>query len=311
MARYESSLDGLRLNAHLASELEARLRIEAAADSKRYLERTRADISGDDLSDDAQTKLQSAVAFADDGGWVVWEERTVTGPDSIVRSTRGGYFDEPLSLPSLEGAQAAELRVAASAWATETAARVSLSVYGAHCRFTVEATDDAIGSLVESINLLLHDNVDVSLLPPEPTFKVFVGHGGDPQWKYLYKELNQLDGVRAEAFESEVRAGFHTLVVVDRMVRSSNVAVIVMTGEDTDDAGGLRARENVVHEVGFCQGALGIENTIVLLESGVSEPSNIAGLSQIRFDRGALIDKEAEILAAIEQRRQAFDFQIA
>lgn len=73
----------------------------------------------------------------------------------------------------------------------------------------------------------------------------------------------------------------------------------------------LRARENVAHEIGFCQGALGIDRTIVVMEEGISEPSNITGLTQIRFSRGALIDVQDRIIEAIRQRQQAHAFEVA
>lgn len=69
-----------------------------------------------------------------------------------------------------------------------------------------------------------------------------------------------------------------------------------MTGEDEVD-GKLRARENVVHEVGLFQGRLGFGRAIVLLEEGCEEFSNIQGLGQIRFPKGNISAKFEEIRA--------------
>ncbi len=140
-----------------------------------------------------------------------------------------------------------------------------------------------------------------------PPFKVFIGHGGDGQWQYLERTL-RAQGYEVENFEADDRAGYHTLVVIEKIIRSSAVALIVMTGEDSMADGSLRARENVVHEVGFAQGILGIENTIILLEEHVSEPSNITGLTQIRFRRGRLIDAEEAILRSLNKRREASEY---
>ncbi len=43
---------------------------------------------------------------------------------------------------------------------------------------------------------------------------------------------------------------------------------------------------NVIHEAGLFQGRLGFERTIILLEEGCEEFSNIQGLGQIRFPSG-------------------------
>lgn len=177
--------------------------------------------------------------------------------------------------------------------------------------FEIDARDDEIEELRNQVAELASAHVVAPPRPDPPAFKVFIGHGSDPQWKYLQRALNDTHGFLVEAFESSERAGYHTLVVVDKMVRSSAVAVVVMTGEDSMGDGSLRARENVVHEIGFCQGVLGLENTIIVMEEGISEPSNIAGLTQIRFPRGGLIDIEARIVEALQQRRTAHDYEQA
>jgi predicted nucleotide-binding protein len=177
------------------------------------------------------------------------------------------------------------------------------------CVATVEAPPNKIVAIADAVRAILVGAVDQERLSAAARpFKVFIGHGGDPQWKYLRRALRETHGFAVEAYESEERAGYHTLVVVEQMVKSSSVAVVVMTGEDLMTDGSLRSRENVVHEVGFCQGALGIDRTIVLLEENVSEPSNIAGLTQIRFKRGALIDVEDRIVEALRQRKNAHDY---
>lgn len=189
--------------------------------------------------------------------------------------------------------------------------QVNLWCNPAQAEATVEAPEAYLQEITQQIEALLKGAVDAVLLSKlAGTFKVFIGHGGDPQWKYLQRALSETHGMAVEAFESSERAGYHTLVVVDEMVRESTVAVVVMTGEDLMEDGSRRARENVIHEVGFCQGALGIDRTIVVMEEGVSEPSNIAGLTQIRFPRGELINVEDRIVDALIQRKRAFEYSL-
>ena len=251
------------------------------------------------------TELDSVV---ERGGAFHWGKWNVTGPDGIARS-QSWAPDGSSPRPSLDGAASADLAVTVGSWGASALTELSFTIRGHHWTVSISGADQDVENLSHLIPAWFALQVDADLVPPPKTFKVFIGHGRDPQWKYLHRALIETHGFVAEAFESSERAGYHTLVVVDQMVRTSTVALIVMTGEDADADGNIRARENVVHEVGFCQGALGIANTIVIMEDGVSEPSNIAGLTQIRFPRGSLIDVEDSIVDALSQRRQAFEFE--
>ena len=74
-----------------------------------------------------------------------------------------------------------------------------------------------------------------------------------------------------------------------------------MTGEDTQNDGTLRARQNVVHETGLFQGRLGFSRGIVLLESGAEEFSNLYGIQQIRFAKGSIRETFGDVLANIKR----------
>ena len=67
------------------------------------------------------------------------------------------------------------------------------------------------------------------------------------------------------------------------MLNSAAFAFIVMTAEDEQADGEIRARQNVIHEAGLFQGRLGFERAIVLVEDGCSGFSNIHGLTVIPF----------------------------
>jgi len=260
------------------------------------------------LSDeDLAVFITQAEATVARGGDVDWPKYEVTDQQGVTRSQRGEDHDGTRWRPSLEGAARLDLTLRAGSSVGPTEIRVHMDKYDTSIH--IETDDDRIESLRDAVAPFFEAFVDPDSAPAPSTFKVFIGHGGDPQWKYLHRALNDIHGILAEAFESAERAGYHTLSVVDQMVRSSAVAVVVMTGELKDQDGTLRARENVVHEVGFCQGALGIPNTIVVLEEGVSEPSNIAGLTQVRFPPGRLIEVEDRIVEVLRQRQQVHNYQ--
>jgi predicted nucleotide-binding protein len=84
------------------------------------------------------------------------------------------------------------------------------------------------------------------------------------------------------------------------MMDTAGIAFLIMTGEDEQADGFLRARENVVHEAGLFQGRLGFGKAIVLLEEGCKEFSNIIGLGWIPFPRN-------KISAAFEDVRKVLE----
>jgi predicted nucleotide-binding protein len=58
--------------------------------------------------------------------------------------------------------------------------------------------------------------------------------------------------------------------------------VLILTAEDETGLG-TRARQNVVHEAGLFQGRLGFNKAILLVQEGLEEFSNVAGLQHIPF----------------------------
>ncbi len=87
---------------------------------------------------------------------------------------------------------------------------------------------------------------------------------------------------------------------LSEMLDAAAIEFLIMTGEDEQPDGKLRARMNVVHEAGLFQGRLGFSRAIVLSEEGCEEFSNIEGLGQIRFPKG-------NIKAAFEEIRQVLE----
>jgi len=63
----------------------------------------------------------------------------------------------------------------------------------------------------------------------------------------------------------------------------------------------MRARQNVIHELGLFQGKLGFSRAIILLEEGTEQFSNIQGIEQIRFSKGNIRETFGEVLATIRR----------
>ncbi|GAB1515668.1 TIR domain-containing protein [Actinophytocola sp. KF-1] len=116
--------------------------------------------------------------------------------------------------------------------------------------------------------------------------KVFIGHGGRSK-EYLQLSVWLSDeGLEWEFFDRTPTAGMSIKERLTEMLDNAQIAFLLMTAEDETVDGKMRARENVVHEVGLFQGRLGFNKAIVLLEEGCEEFSNITGVGQIRFPKG-------------------------
>ncbi len=160
-------------------------------------------------------------------------------------------------------------------------------------------------SEIESIFSVFEKNAERCRLPEEeetePPPKVFIGHGGNPQWRDLKDHLHEKHGYAIEAYEIGSREGHAVRDILEEMLDKSSFALLVLTGEDETNDGQLRARQNVVHESGLFQGRLGFSRAIILLEDGTQEFSNIAGLQQIRFSKGKIKESFGDVLAVLKR----------
>lgn len=131
--------------------------------------------------------------------------------------------------------------------------------------------------------------------------RVFIGHGHSQAWRVLKDFLEDRLGLLVDEFNRVSSAGIPTTGRLLAMLDSAAFAFLLMTGEDEQTDGQVRARENVVHEAGLFQGRLGFERSIILLEEGCQEYSNIIGLGQIRFPKGNIEAAFEEIRKVLER----------
>jgi len=155
-----------------------------------------------------------------------------------------------------------------------------------------------------NVEKIVQEAVSISTTPI-----IFIGHGRDEQWRTLEGLLRRDGFQNIIYYESEYRAAQPITDVLEGMLDKTNIAVIIMTGEDkiaSDSSEPTpsithRSRENVIHEVGLFQGRYGFSRAIILLEEGCNEFSNIKGLTQIHFKKGRIGDKISEVTGAIRR----------
>lgn len=140
---------------------------------------------------------------------------------------------------------------------------------------------------------------------------VFIGHGRSQDWSSVNLFLRSL-GLDTDYFEAAPRAGLEASAIVVDMVQSANFAVIVMTAEDeasedvatteiTPPATRMRARQNVIHELGLAQGVLGVSRVVMLVEHGIEILSNVISIQQIRYQTGRVADTFNELRSTVER----------
>lgn len=137
----------------------------------------------------------------------------------------------------------------------------------------------------------------------ELEFSVFISHGRSSAWKDVARFIEvSLDVPTMELSESPNR-GRTIIQKLDEETNNCSFAVIVITAEDEMASGDIRARQNVVHEIGFFQGRVGLQNVLFLMEEGVQGFSNIDGIVYESF-------KKNHIKSTFERIRQEIEHAI-
>lgn len=129
---------------------------------------------------------------------------------------------------------------------------------------------------------------------------VVIGHGRSTVWRELKDFINDRLKLPHDEFNRVPVAGIPNTIRLTQMLDGAAVALIILTAEDEQTDGAVRARQNVVHEAGLFQGRLGFTKATVMLEEGCEEFSNIQGLGQLRFPKG-------NIAAAFEDVRRVLE----
>ena len=135
--------------------------------------------------------------------------------------------------------------------------------------------------------------------PREPC--VFIGHGRSRVWARLQLFLQNELGLPTVTYETEARAGLSIVPVLERMLKRATFAVLVLTAEDETAEGSKRARQNVVHEAGLFQGVLGFPRAVMLIQKGLEEFSNVAGLQYIEFEQDKIEGAFYELQRALKR----------
>lgn len=159
----------------------------------------------------------------------------------------------------------------------------------------------SISSLAGLVDEAINDHYEIGRATRKN--RVFIGHGRSDAWRKLKDFIHARLGLPWDEFNREPMAGETTVNRLQEMLSAAGFAFLVLTAEDEQNDGTLRARQNVIHEVGLFQGRLGFRKAIVLLEEGCESFSNIDGLTQIRFPKGRLESCFEDLRLVLEREK--------
>lgn len=130
---------------------------------------------------------------------------------------------------------------------------------------------------------------------------VFIGHGRSGTWRELADILEKRFDIETVTFDYDERTGFDIRGTLMGLLDQATFAILILTAEDEMVTGDVRARQNVVHEVGLFQGRLGFDRAIVLIEDGCSTFTNMAGTLHIEFPRSAVEQAVGRVVATLRR----------
>ena len=148
---------------------------------------------------------------------------------------------------------------------------------------------------------------------------IFVVHGANVAWREEVARFLQQVAAAAHPvaiLHEQDNRGQTIVEKLEAAAARARYAVVLLTGDDEgrrrgDDRLQMRARQNVVFELGYFMAHLGRQHTCVLYETGVELPSDISGVVYVQLDeaggwklklfkelRGAGLDVDLERLVS-------------
>jgi predicted nucleotide-binding protein len=135
---------------------------------------------------------------------------------------------------------------------------------------------------------------------------IFISHGNSNLWKDVARFIEHELECEALVLQEQPNRGRTIIEKLEEETQRCHFAIIIMTAEDEQLDGSYRTRQNIVHEIGFCQGVFGRQCVLVLKQNGVQDFANLSGIvyeefygnnikstfEKIRIELEALVDEE-------------------
>jgi predicted nucleotide-binding protein len=121
---------------------------------------------------------------------------------------------------------------------------------------------------------------------------IFLVHGRDTEARLeVQRVLERATSLDVIVLANQPNQGQTIVEKLESHFENSAFAVVLMTADDQGRLKGtadllLRARQNVILELGYATAKLGRRNIAVLYEDGIEIPSDYLGVGRILFDAG-------------------------
>jgi predicted nucleotide-binding protein len=210
----------------------------------------------------------------------------------FIEKPSARYFDPRVVLPILEaaGSLVTELKKQRPDLFSEVAKRDPPKSSGTtdnDGRGYIERS--AIEDVVRDLDYIFEVRAGsqaILFAPASRPKRVFISHGRAPDWREVQPFIERDVGLETIELAQQPNRGRTVLQKLAEESDQCSYAVIVMTGDDEVGDDPPRARENVIHEIGFFQGKYGLNRVSLLYEEGTNIPSNIHGLVYMPFPKG-------------------------
>jgi predicted nucleotide-binding protein len=126
---------------------------------------------------------------------------------------------------------------------------------------------------------------------PELSKKVFIVHGHDSELKQATTLLVTQLGLEPVILHQQSKQGQTIIESLSTHASKSGFAIVLLTADDVGGVKGtkhsalhLRARQNVIFEMGLFIGILGRARVCAVYETGVERPSDLDGILYVKYD---------------------------
>ena len=151
----------------------------------------------------------------------------------------------------------------------------------------VLATARELSAYIDGVlQIYLSPKADELKQDPTAAAKIFIGHGRNEVVRHKVKDfVRERCGFQPLVLQDLPSSGMTLIEKLEKYGRTADYAVLILTGDDVAEGEEeLRARQNVLQELGWFQGVLGRRRTAILRQSGVEIASNINGVVYLGFE---------------------------